>query len=242
MSTDAALRDRPACCCYHFTPSPGTSPCLTLGLWDQLATQHINEVWAPWDGQPPLSLPRRGGSCLSLPPALVQVLLPGCITSRHHGQSTRGNPPWHHVRTLLPHQPVSVVGYLLLVYTTMEAHFVPVLLQASLTGHQRELPDTLVVMSQLFQTAATPSQSSAATVHVSRSYPTSAGSQLLMLQLRNEHWTYLFSQGLASHYFDRSFLDDSRVLCVRQPLPVEHNPKASTAPVTFTAVILPPFS
>lgn len=180
---------------------------------------------------------RGGRSYPSLPPALVQVLLPGRITSRCHGQSTRGNPPWHHVRTLPPHQPVSVVGYLLLVYTTTEAHFVPLLLQASLTGHQRELPDTLAFISQLLQTDATLSQSSAATVHVSRSHPTSAGFQLLMLQLQNEHLTYLFSQGLASQYFDRSFLDDSRVLCVCQLLPVEHNPEASMAPVTFTAGI-----
>lgn len=55
VSTDVALRDRPACCCcYRFAPSPGTGPCLTLGLWDQLATQHINKVWAPWDDQPSL--------------------------------------------------------------------------------------------------------------------------------------------------------------------------------------------
>lgn len=76
-----------------------------------------------------------GGPCPSLPPALIQVLFLGASL-----QDIMDNPPeetpWHHVRTLLPHQPVSVVRYLLLVHTTMEAHFVPVLLQASLTGHQ----------------------------------------------------------------------------------------------------------
>lgn len=207
VSTDAALRDRPASCCYHFAPSPGTGPRLTLGLWDQLATQHINEVWALWDGPLPLGTASKEVDLAppSLPPWSRFFFLGASL------QVVMDNPPEKSLLGIMsgPFLHISLSVLLGTCYWYIPP-WRPTLCPSScrsVSQDTRDLPDTLASISRFYQAGSWLPVPKQCWSQVSRSYPASAGSQWLMLQLQNEHLVSLFSQGLANQDFDRRFLE-----------------------------------
>lgn len=217
VSTDAALRDRPACCCcYRFAPSPGTGPCLTLGLWDQLATQHINKVWAPWDDQPSLGTTSKEvePASPSLPPwsrffflgaSLVfktswtfhkrKVLLASCQDT-----SSTLACECHWVPIGMHHHggPLSVPP------PASQSHGTPVRATRHTCLHLSAIPDSCFrVSKQCWSECEFP-----VLPHICRIQVTEATASEPGL------FVCLFRQCLANQYFHRHFLDDSRVLCV----------------------------
>lgn len=137
-----------------------------------------------------------GGSCPSLPPSRLS---PDSSSWAHHfrilwtilqrktslascqdpsSTSARDIPPWR--PPLCPSSCRSVSQ------DTSESQTHP---PSSLSSSRQRLPRPKAVL---------------VTVQVSRSYPTSAGSQWLTPQLPNERLACLFRWGLANQYFDRS--------------------------------------